>query len=105
MIQNYIRDGLLPSPINQRFYTHKHLAALTIIGYLKGVYDIPTIKKVLLPLMDEEGLPLDKYRELMRKLEEVSDLWKKHIWSEGLPPFVLMAHAADIKNLSLEMMG
>jgi len=67
MIQNYIRDGLLPSPLNKRFYTHKHLAALVMIDRLKTVFDMPTIQRALKPYMDDEGLPLDKYSELMEK--------------------------------------
>ena len=65
MIQNYIRDGLLPSPVNKRFYTHKYLAALVLIDRLKTVFDIPSIKKALTPFMDEEGLPLDVYKKMM----------------------------------------
>ena len=61
MVQNYIRDGLLPSPVDKRFYTHKHIAALVIICKLKTVFDIPTIQQTLVPMMDDEGLPLELY--------------------------------------------
>ena len=64
MVQNYIRDGLLPPPVDKRFYTHKHIAALVIICKLKTVFDIPTIQKTLVPLMDSEGLPLELYSRL-----------------------------------------
>ena len=65
MVQNYIRDGLLPSPVDKRFYTHKHIAALVVICKLKTVYDIPTIQKTLVPLMDDEGLPLEMYAQFI----------------------------------------
>ena len=68
MVQNYIRDGLLPPPIEKRFYTHKHIAALVIICKLKSVFDIPTISKTLVPLMDEEGLPLELYSSYLGKM-------------------------------------
>ena len=61
MVQNYIRDGLLPPPVDKRFYTHKHIAALVVICKLKAVFDIPAIQKALVPLMDDEGLPLELY--------------------------------------------
>ena len=68
MVQNYIRDGLLPPPAGKRFYTHKHVAALVIICKLKTVFDIPTIQKSLVPLMDDEGLPLETYSQLIDKV-------------------------------------
>ena len=67
MVQNYIRDGLLPPPVDKRFYTHKHIAALVVICKLKTVFDIPTIQKTLVPLMDNEGLPLETYTLMFNK--------------------------------------
>jgi len=64
MIQNYIRVGLLPNPVNKRFYTHKHIAALIIVCLTKPVYEIESIKKALLPHMDEEGLPIETYQKI-----------------------------------------
>ena len=68
MVQNYIRDGLLPHPVDKRFYTHKHIAALVIICKLKTVFDIPTIQKTLVPLMDNEGLPLEVYLQFFDRI-------------------------------------
>ena len=68
MVQNYIRDGLLPPPVDKRFYTHKHIAALVVICKLKTVFDIPTIQKTLVPLMDDEGLPLEVYSQMFDKI-------------------------------------
>jgi len=105
MIQNYIRDGLLPPPVNKRIYTHKHLAALVIICRLKTVYDMPAIKTALAPYMGEEGLPLETYKWLMNKQKDALDLWLANVApniaaedevSHGL---LTMAHVVDIKNL------
>ena len=74
MIQNYIRDGLLPPP-TKRQYTHKHLAALAVISRLKTVYDIPAIRDVIAPHLDGEGLPLDVYRQLYALQKESLDDW------------------------------
>jgi DNA-binding transcriptional MerR regulator len=72
MVQNYIRDKLLPPPVNKRIYTHKHLAALVMIDRMKKVFEIPAISAVLTPLMDDEGLPLDVYNDLMQKTETLA---------------------------------
>jgi len=79
MIQNYIRDGLLPPPVSKRLYTHKHLAALVIIDRLKSVFDIPTIQKTLTPYMDDEGLPLDFYSYILVKTANVAASWQTNI--------------------------
>ena len=104
MIQNYIRDGLLPPPANKRLYTHKHLAALVMIYRLKSVFDMPTIRTALKPHMDEEGLPIDAYSALMEKLGGVVTKWQATIASvlatEGDGGVLLcMAFAAEIKML------
>jgi len=79
MIQNYIRDGLLPPPVNKRKYTQKHLTALAMIDRLKTVFDIPTIKEALTPYMDEEGLPLESYQEIMEKLSGMISKWRANM--------------------------
>jgi len=109
MIQNYIRDGLLPPPVNKRIYTHKHLAALVIICRLKTVYDIPAIKKALLPHMDEEGLPLEIYKQLMKKQDETRNLWLTKVAPniaaepEENQELLIMTHVADIKHLTTQL--
>jgi len=104
MIQNYIRDGLLPPPIGKRFYTHKHLAALVMICRLKTVYDMPAIKTALGPHMDEEGLPLETYSWLIGKQKENLDMWIANVApyiaaeDEGIQTLLVMAHVADVKQ-------
>jgi len=106
MVQNYIRDGLLPPPVNKRYYTHKHLAALVMICRLKTVYDMPAIKAALVPHMDEEGLELETYKWLMSKQKETLDLWLANVAPkiaaedadrQGL---LIMAHVANIKDVT-----
>jgi len=78
MVQNYIREGLLPPP-NGRFYTHKHLAALVLIYRLKIFYGMPCIKKALLPFLDDDGLSLEKYAQLSAALDAACAQWNTHI--------------------------
>ena len=103
MVQNYIRDGLLPPPVNKRLYTHKHLAALAMIGRLKAVFDMPTIKEALAPYMDEEGLPMEVYEGLMQKLASMETRWQAAFAGElgeesdgGL--LVTMTFATELKS-------
>ena len=77
MIQNYIRDGVLPPPVDKRFYTHRHLAALVLIDRLKTVFDIPTVKAALEPYMDECGIPLNDYTALLSKVSRVTASWQE----------------------------
>ncbi|MDR0272705.1 MAG: DUF1836 domain-containing protein [Clostridiales bacterium] len=81
MIQNYIRAGFLPPPVDKRFYTHKHLAALAMIDRLKTVFDIPTIQEVLVPFMDEQGLPLETYAQL---IADANDLTREFLSANKL---------------------
>ena len=71
MIQNYIRDGLLPSPSNKRQYTHKHLAALVLIYRLKTVFDMPTIREAMLPFMDQEGVSIEDYQSIVLQIGDL----------------------------------
>ncbi|MCL2216531.1 MAG: DUF1836 domain-containing protein [Defluviitaleaceae bacterium] len=106
MIQNYIRDGLMPPPVRKRFYTHKHLTVLVMIDRLKTVFDIPTIQKALKPYMDKEGLPLEAYSSLMEKTGGLVQAWlnatSEALSSEGDGGVLLtMTCATELKSLSL----
>lgn len=94
MIQNHVRDGLIPPPLGKRYYTHKHIAALVLITKLKTVYEMNHIKAVIAPLMDEEGLPLEVYYDCINKTEELPT-------HKNLNTLVLMAHSVDLKEEAL----
>jgi DNA-binding transcriptional MerR regulator len=96
MIQNYVRDGLLPPPVNKRIYTHKHLAALVTIDRLKSVFDIPMIKAVLSPYLDDEGLELDVYADFMQKTETLTRGWLSQVHGGTL---LTMLCASELKSI------
>jgi len=105
MIQNYIRDGILPHPVDKRQYTHNHLAALVLIDKLKKVFDIPTIKAVLAPHMVETGIPIDAYADLMVKLESLARQWQANVAASLLAEsdggaLLGMAFAAELKGIT-----
>ena len=99
MIQNYVRDGLLPPPVNNRYYTHSHLAALALIDNLKTVYDMAAIKAALRPLMDDHGVPLGIYRMCLQKTEEMAVRWQESVAPLfSYEPLLLMTHSVDLKD-------
>ena len=89
MVQNYVRDGILPPPINKRYYSHKHLAALALIGTLKNIYELSEIKTVLAPFMDREGIDLELYYECVERTSEIA----RPTVSD---PLLLMAYSVDV---------
>jgi len=76
MIQNYIRDGLLPPGVDKRKYTHNHIAALVLIDRLKAVFDMQRIQAVLAPVMGDTGVPIEEYERLMARLDELTAAWE-----------------------------
>jgi len=102
MIQNYVRDGLMPSPLRKRLYTHNHLAALVLIDRLKTVFDIPTIHAAMKPYMVEDGLPIESYNHLMDKLGEIYTQFHDSVSSvlsqeDDGGTLLIMAQATELK--------
>lgn len=98
MVQNYIRAGLLPPPVNKRLYTHKHLALLALVDRLKTVFEIPAIAAALAPYTDDEGLPLEIYSEILTITGALTD----KLAESGADAAVLMSCAARIKEIAAE---
>lgn len=46
MIQNYVRLGLMPAPLNKRYYTKEHFMILTMIIRLKDLYPLEVLRSV-----------------------------------------------------------
>lgn len=87
MIQNYVRVGVLPAPIDKRYYTKNHLVLLTLIDSLKTVHSLEEIKVVLEPIRNNPDIfeddiikTNDVYKNyLATRKEALSD------WKESLP--------------------
>ena len=76
MIQNYIRDGLVPPPMDGRIYTHQHIATLALVAELKTVFDMPTIKEALQPHMGPQGISLEDYLHIKTQLSHMLAAWQ-----------------------------
>jgi DNA-binding transcriptional MerR regulator len=62
MIQNYIRVGVLPPPIEKRYYTKDHLVLLTLIDNLKSIYSLEEIKSLFEPIRNDPNFLKMSYK-------------------------------------------
>lgn len=83
MIQNYVRVGVLPPPIDKRYYTKNHLVLLTLIDNLKAIYSLEEIRMVLAPIRNNPEIfdddiikTTDLYRNYLTMRKESLDRWK-----------------------------
>jgi hypothetical protein len=53
MIQNYVRVGIIPPPVDKRYYHKKHLILLTMIDSLKGIFSLEEIGYLFRPIMKD----------------------------------------------------
>lgn len=51
MIQNYIRIGLLPGPVEKRYYVKEHLILLFLIYNLKESFSLEELRAVFSPVL------------------------------------------------------
>ncbi|RCX18300.1 DNA-binding transcriptional MerR regulator [Anaerobacterium chartisolvens] len=86
MIQNYVRVGVLPTPIDKRYYTKNHLILLTLIDNLKEIYSLEDIKKVLQPIRNNPDIfeddiikTTDVYKNYLTMRKEALGKWKESL--------------------------
>jgi len=86
MIQNYVREKLLPPPVDNRYYTSGHLTILALTDLLKNVFGIIEIKNAIKNILNENGIDLEVYRQLILETEEIMINWQKnfHIEQNGI---------------------
>lgn len=86
MIQNYVRVGIIPPPVEKRYYTRNHLILLTLIDNLKSVYSLEEIKLMLAPILkdpntfDDDIINVqDLYNEYMKSYNKTLNNWQEMI--------------------------
>lgn len=86
MIQNYIRVGVLPPPLEKRHYTKNHLVLLALIDELKAIYSLEEIKTVLAPIRNNPDIfdddmikTTDIYRNYLTMRREALLKWKESL--------------------------
>lgn len=98
MIQNYVRVGVLPPPVDKRYYTKNHLILLTLIDNLKAIYSLEEIRTVLEPIRNNPDIfeddiikTTDVYKNYLTMRKETLSAWK-----ESLPQlFDKIGHLLD----------
>lgn len=98
MVNNYIRDGILPRT-NGKKYSREHLAKLTTICIMKQVLSVGDFP-LLFTLFSKEDLPeaYDKYREVLNAeltavTEKVPTEDDKRIIADAIIHFSLISYA------------
>jgi len=86
MIQNYIRVGVLPPPVDKRYYTRNHLILLTLIDSLKTIYSLDEIKLLLAPVRNNPNIfeddmikTSDVYKNYLQMKKETLSKWKESL--------------------------
>ena len=65
MINNYVKQGVLPAPVKKR-YTKEHIARLIVICLMKRQLPIPTVSKLM--ELQTSVLGIDGFYELFREM-------------------------------------
>lgn len=87
MIQNYIRVGLIPPPLEKRYYTKKHLILLTIIDSFKDIYSLDEIGRLFKPILKDSDTFDDDIIDMSVIYNEFYRYYQRAIneWAENLP--------------------
>lgn len=87
MIQNYVRVGVLPPPIEKRYYTRNHLVLLTLIDSLKNAYSLEEIKTILGPVRNNPDIFEDDMIQTMDIYKGYLEMRKEALarWEESIP--------------------
>lgn len=90
MIQNYVRVGVLPPPLEKRYYTRNHLIFLTLIDSLKNVYSLEEIKTILTPVRNNPDIFDDDMIKAMDIYKSYIEMKKSVLshWENTLPKLV-----------------
>lgn len=70
MIGNYVKHNMLPRPVNKK-YSKDHLILLTLIFYLKGIFQMEEIENILKPLIDNYNSEFDDKVDLTALYEGI----------------------------------
>lgn len=86
MISNYTKHGIIPRPI-QKKYSREHLLFLNMVYYLKGMFQMSEIRRLMKPIIKNYNSELDEKIDLMGVYRTIVDLqnvekknMEKNIW-------------------------
>jgi len=100
MVNNYIKEGLLPRAKGKK-YSKQHVALLTLISRLKQVLSVKEISSVM-DLFGKEDVPQDQYGALYDNIYvEFEKILKKEI--ESVQKKIEQVNEKDINFLILDL--
>lgn len=79
MINNYVKDGILPAPVKKK-YSKEHLLLLVLIYYFKNILSIKDVESIIKPITEkyfhaEAGLTVsDIYDTIWSTKPDLSDI-------------------------------
>lgn len=86
MIQNYVRVGVIPPPVDKRYYTKNHLILLTLVDNLKLIYSLDEIKTLFGPILknttsfDDDMIKVsDLYSDYIHLHAKALKDWKQYL--------------------------
>jgi len=90
MIQNYVRVGVVPPPVEKRYYTKNHLILLTLIHHLKEIYSLDDIKRLIQPVAKDANTFDDDLIDMAALYKIYEELYREAIddWGRDLPALV-----------------
>lgn len=101
MIQNYVRQSVIPPPYEKRYYTKIHLLLLVLIDSVKEIYSLEEIRDILRPsafISDDIGETSAEalYERLLLIYQTTVVEWVESV------PAVTEKAAAHISELGME---
>ncbi len=80
MIGNYVKHNMLPRPVNKK-YSKDHLILLTLIFYLKGIFQMEEIENILKPLIENYNSEFDDKIDLNALYEGILSVQAEELQS------------------------
>ncbi len=108
MIQNYVRIGAIPPPVDKRIYRKEHLMMLVLLDSLKNVFSLDEIKITFEPFFDTDKIKYvyDKYMEETIIAEEAWKLMQDETAKHPIDTVIkLMASSAVIKQFAQKIIN
>ena len=79
MIQNYVRVGIIPPPVEKRYYIKKHLILLTMIDNLKEIYSLEEIGTLFKPIMKDVEIFDDDIMDMITVYSEFQSVYDENM--------------------------
>jgi len=90
MIQNYVRVGVMPPPVDKRYYVKEHLILLSLIHQLKEVYSLEDIRRLFGPIAKDISTFDDDILDMAAVYGIYTELYEKAVTDSEAALPVLM---------------